>query len=68
MDSCRERQGQEDGYLLWELRVVQSGLKDAGWKDWGRDKDMRHTNYKEEQVFIAVHIEGKGQCGGNEKH
>lgn len=25
--------GQEDGYLLWELGVVQSGLKDAGWKD-----------------------------------
>ena len=33
------QQGQEEGYLLWELRVVESGLKDASWKDWGRDKD-----------------------------
>lgn len=34
-----QQQGQEEGYLLWELRVVESGLKDAGGKDWRRDKE-----------------------------
>lgn len=33
-----KRQGQREGYLLWEFRVVESGLKDAGRKDWKRRK------------------------------
>lgn len=35
----REEGGREGGYLLWELRVVESGLKDACGKDWKRDKE-----------------------------
>lgn len=37
-DGSRKRQGQKEGYLLWELRIVESGLKDAGRKDWKRGK------------------------------
>lgn len=32
-------QGQKEEYLLWELGVVESGLKDAGRKDWKMDKE-----------------------------
>lgn len=39
-------QVQEEGYLLWELRVVESGLKDASGKDWNRDKETTLGKWK----------------------
>ncbi len=39
LPSYGQLRGQEEGYLLWELRVVESGLQDAGGKDWKRDKE-----------------------------
>lgn len=35
------QQGQKEEHLLWKLGVVESGLKDAGRKDWKMDKETR---------------------------
>lgn len=39
--SLRVKQGQEDGYLLWELWVVERGLKNASREDWQRNKETK---------------------------
>lgn len=49
----RRQQGQEEGYLLWELRVVKSGLKDAGGKDWKRGEETwEHEGSENVQIKL----------------
>lgn len=42
----QDRAGTGGGDLLWELRVVQGGLKDASRKDCGRDEGTTSGRWK----------------------